>query len=57
MNAFAKLVQFIGHASFIIAEVMKMNTNAKFLQHHDPVHHINGAAVICGPWHIKTNDM
>ena len=54
INAFAKLVKFIGGTSFIIAEIMQVNTNAKLFENHDPVHHINGSSIIGWPGSIKT---
>jgi hypothetical protein len=54
INAFAKLVKFIGSASLIITEIVQMNTNVKLFENHDPVHHINSASIVRGPGRIKT---
>ena len=54
INAFAKLVKFIGSAPLIITEIVKMNTNVKPFENHDPVHHINSATIIGRPGSIKT---
>jgi hypothetical protein len=34
-----------------------MDPHTFFFEEHDPVHHINGTAIIGGPGHVKTNDM
>lgn len=52
-DAFTKLVQLIGCSPVVVAEIMEVNGNAHFFQHHDAVHHVYSAAVISGPGCIK----
>jgi hypothetical protein len=57
VNAFAKLVQFVGCAPVVVAEIVKMNPDAEVMKHPDAVHHINGSTIIGGPWHIQAYNM
>jgi hypothetical protein len=52
VDGLAEPVQFVGHSSFIITEVMKMYAYAGVFKGYDTVHHINSAAVISRPRHI-----
>jgi hypothetical protein len=52
MDTFAKLVELIGRAPFIITEIMQVDGHPHFFEHDDTVHHVDSAAVISGPWYI-----
>jgi len=56
-DCFTKLIQLVGIASFIVAEIMEMNQDPQFMKRFYTIHHIDRTTVIRRPGHVKTNDM